>query len=308
MKLYRVGILFAFITSFSWAILGVVLKHTSGFIDSGSIVFARMFIASISFIIFFYFRNKEYLTILKKPPLWAVVSAVFLAINYFCYMKGIELTPVSNTQIMIQSGIIILTLVGIFYFKETLTPIQICGVSIALFGFGLFYWGQEGMISVERKSLHFYGNLWILLGGFTWAVFASFQKKLSQIRPPQQLNILNYTVSAILLSSVADFNALSQLNITQWLILACLGLNTIVAYGCLGEALKRAPASYVSFVIALDPLIAIAIIDLLSIYNVSFITPEPLTWHGYIGAILLSLGIGVTLLVTPRKKRPLSSS
>ncbi len=307
MKAYNVGIIFAFITSVCWGFLAVALKYTSGFIDSGSIVFVRMLIASTSFIIFFYFTNKRYLTILKNPPLWAVVSAVFLAANYFCYMKGIEMTTVSNAQIMIQSGIIILTLAGIFYFKEVLTPIQLSGITIALFGLGLFYWSQIEMI-LQEWPLHFYGNLWVLIGGITWAIFAIFQKKLSQTRPPQQLNMLTYTISAFLLSFLADFSALMNLSIIQWLILIVLGVNTIVAYGCLGEALKRAPASYVSFVIALDPLITIGIIELLSLYNVSFVVPEPLMWHGYLGAILLSFGIGVTLLIIPFKKRPLLSS
>ena len=301
MKTYKTGILFAFVTSFCWALLAILLKYTSDFIDTGSIVFIRMLVASLSFIFFFSLTKPHYLTIFKKPPLWAVVSATFLAVNYFCYMKGIELTTVSNTQIMIQSGIVILTLVGIFYFKETLSPIQIVGIAIAHLGFGLFYGSQLEMLISEWQS-HLYGNLWVLVGGVTWAVFATFQKKLSQVRPPQQLNMLTYTVSAILLASVADFSALAQLNTAQWFLLVVLGANTLIAYGCLAEALKRAPASYVSFVIALDPLITIALISLFSLYNVSFVQPEPLSWYGYIGAVLLSFGIGVALLITPRKK------
>ena len=302
MKVYRVGLIFAFITSICWGILAIALKYTSSFIDAGSIAFVRMSVASTSLVIYFFFNNRSYLTIFKKPPLWGVVSATFLAVNYFCYMRGIELTTASNAQVMIQSGIILLTLAGIFYFKETLTLKQVGGLLIALFGFSLFYGSQIEMI-LQEWNLHGRGNLWVLLGGVTWAVFSVFQKKLSQVRPPQQLNMLTYVIATFLLAFVADFNAIMQLNVKQFIILAILGGNTLIAYGCLGEALKRAPASYVSFVIALDPLITIGIIHLASFYSMSFVNPEPLAWYGHLGAVLISTGIGIALLIAPRKKK-----
>ena len=305
MRAYRTGLIFAFITSACWGVLAVALKYTSTFIDSGSIAFARMAFAATSLVIYFSFKKRSYLKILKKPPLWATVSATFLAVNYFCYMKGIELTTASNAQVMIQSGIILLTLAGIFYFKETLTLKQAGGLLVALFGFSLFYGSQIDMI-LQEWHLHGHGNLWVLMGGVTWAVFSVFQKKLSQTRPPQQLNILTYVIAAIALSFVADFNALMNLSVSHWIILAVLGGNTLVAYGCLAEALKRAPASYVSFVIALDPLITIGIIHLMSFYGISFVNPEPLAWYGHIGAVMVSIGIGIALIIAPRKKKQLA--
>ena len=96
----------------------------------------------------------------------------------------------------------------------------------------------------DNLQIYFYGNLWIVFASATWAVFAVLQKKLSRIYSPQQLNVLTYAVAAVSLSALADFSGLAQLSFPQWLVLIALGFNTIIAYGCLGEALKRAPASY----------------------------------------------------------------
>ena len=216
-------------------------------------------------------------------------------------MKGLELTNVSNTQIMIQSGTILLILAGIFYFKEQLSLLQGFGILCALFGFYLFYLNQIIYFS-EHWRIHLIGNLVIFIGGAFWALFTIFQKKLSRDWAPQQLNVLTYTIAAVALTAFADFNILSNLNATQWFILIALGGNTLVAYGCLVEALKRAPASYVGFMITLDPLITIAIIQIMSYYEIHMIDPEPLSWHGYAGTLLIVCGISLTLLIKSKKK------
>ena len=301
MNKHKIGILFALCTSLCWAVLAIILKYALEFVNSGSVVWIRMSVASIVLILFFSIKNPKQLLIFRKPPLWAIISALCLATNYFCYMKGLELTNVSNTQIMIQSGTILLILAGIFYFKERLSLLQGFGILCALFGFYLFYLNQILYIT-EQWRPHLYGNLVIFIGGACWALFTIFQKKLSQHWAPQQLNVLTYTVSALVLITLADFNILSNLNATQWCILIALGFNTLVAYGCLAEALKRAPASYVGFMITLDPLITIAIMQVMSMYGINMVDPEPLSWHGYAGTLLVVCGISLTLLIKSKKK------
>ena len=301
MNKQTIGILFALCTSLCWAVLAIILKYALEFVNAGSVVWVRMSVASIVLILFFSIQNPKQLRIFRKPPLLAVIAALCLAINYYSYMKGLELTNVSNTQIMIQSGTILLILTGIFYFKEHLSLLQGFGILCALFGFYLFYLNQI-IHFAEQWHIHLIGNIVIFIGGACWTVFTVVQKKLSQHWNPQQLNVLTYTVAALALISFADFNILSNLNATQWFILIALGGNTLVAYGCLAEALKRAPASYVGFMITLDPLITIAIIQIMSFYGINMIDPEPLSWHGYAGTLLVVAGISLTILIKSGKK------
>lgn len=297
MNSYKVGLLFAAGTSFCWAVLAIVLKYALDFADSGSIAWFRMLTAAVSVSVFFAFKNPKKLKILWSPPKLAVIAGVLLAINYFSYMKGLELTSVINAQVMIQLATIFLILAGIFYFKEFLSLLQWFGVFIAGCGFVSFYWDQLLHFS-DNLQTYFYGNLWLLLASIMWAAFAVSQKKLSFKINPQQSNMLIYSIAAISLIVLADFKSLANLNFQQWLILFILGLNTVIAYGCLGEALKRAPASHVGFVIALDPLGTFLILQIMNVYNINIIENNPIYLHEWIGALLVAAGIGCALLTT----------
>ena len=321
MNSYRTGLLFACCASFCWAVLAIVLKYVLDFADSGTTAWIRMVTASVVLLVFFSFTNPGRLVILRKPPLLAVISALFLAMNYFAYMKGLELTSASNAQIMIQTGTILLMVAGIFYFKETLSLLQWAGLFVATLGFGLFYWDQilstdnthehfygklwqksmEHLMESDTET-HFYGNLWVFFAGVVWALFAVLQKKLSVKWAPQQLNVLTYVIAAIALTSVADFHTLEALHFKEWLILIGLGCNTVIAYGCLVEALKRVKASYVSFIVALDPLMTIFIIHIMGAWNMNVIEHEPLTWRGWVGAFLVASGISFALLIRSKNK------
>jgi len=298
---YKVGLLFATCSSFCWAILAIVLKYALDFVNSGSIVWFRMLTAAICMITFFAIKNPKQLKILWNPPRLAVIAALCLAANYFSYMKGLELTSVSNTQIMIQLATIFLILAGIFYFKEILSQIQWAGVFVAFCGFILFHWDQLLHFSGNLQT-YFYGNLWIIFASAVWATFAVIQKKLSKKWKPQQLNIVTYIIATISLTVLADFNLLSTLNFQQWIILIALGFNTIIAYGCLGEALKRAPASYVGFIIALDPLATLLMLEIMEAYNIGIIEYESLNLNDWMGAVLIVTGISCALLIKPKNK------
>ena len=302
MPSYQIGLLFATGTSLCWAFLAIVLKYALDFVDAGSIVWFRMLTAAVCVSVFFAFKNPHQLKILRNPPLWAVIAALCLAANYFGYMKGLELTNVTNTQILIQLATVFLILAGIFYFKEALSLIQWMGIFTAFCGFGLFYWDQL-LHFADNLHTYFYGNIWLVFASLTWAVFAVLQKKLSKKWSPQQINILVYIISALSFTLLADFKTIFNLNFQQWLVLIILGFNTIIAYGCLGEALKRTPASYVGFIIALDPLVTLLILQIMNIYDLGIIEHEPLYIHGWIGALLVVTGISCALLIKPKKHK-----
>ena len=302
MNTYKAGFLFAACASLCWAVLAIALKYTLDFVDSGSIVWFRMLTAAVCVSMFFAVKNPKQLKILWNPPRLAVIAGLFLAINYFSYMKGLELTSIINAQVMIQFATVFLILAGIYYFKETLSSLQWAGVSVAACGFALFYWDQLLHFS-DNLQTYFYGNLWLVLGSLIWAAFAVIQKKLSQKINPQQSNMLIYVTAAISLTALADFKTLANLNFQQWLILFILGLNTVIAYGCLGEALKRIPASYVGFIIALDPLITLVLLEIMNFYNINIIENEALHMHDWIGALLVVAGISCALLVKPKHSR-----
>lgn len=284
----------AITTALSWSILAIGLKYALNFATTGTIVWFRMAVAFLILLIFFSLQQRKSLQIFKAPPLLGVVAGLALSVNYWGYMKGIELTSASNAQVMIQIAPMSLVLIGIFYFKETPKPLQALGFLLACFGFSCFYWDQL-QVSLNNRSDFLNGNLWILLAAMTWVVFASLQKVLISKWSPQQLNILIYALSTLALLPLANLAEVFSWSWPEWLLMIALGVNTLIAYGALGEALKRIPASHVSIVISANPLVTLAIMAYLTFLEVQWIGPEYVHWQGYLGALLVVTGVILTL-------------
>jgi len=235
-------------------------------------------------------RKPPDLKILKALPGLGGLASLCLATNYLGYMKGVELTSPSNAQVMMQMAPMALILVGIFYFKERPSPLQSLGFVLAASGFSLFFWDQI-TVAVTNQEQFLVGNLWIVLGAATWTLFATFQKILTRVWTPQQINLLIYTLSSLVLAPLADFKTIAELSLLGWGLMLFLGMNTLIAYGALGEALKRAPASHVSVIISANPLLTISIMTLLHSQQVQWIETDVIHWRGYLGAALVVIGV-----------------
>jgi drug/metabolite transporter (DMT)-like permease len=305
-KTFGAGIAYAILTGLCWAVLAIGLKYTLRFSSPGTIVWVRMIVAFGSlFFGYLIFSPKTLKKIFSKPSLLVILAGVFLSCNYFAYMKGIELTNASNSQIMIQIGPLTLLLFGVFYFKEQIRMVQWIGVLLAIAGFGFYNWDQI-LVSLdpESRSIYIAGNLWLFFAAVTWAIFAVLQKvQLSRSWTPQMINLLIYLVCCFTLYPTADLHELAQLNAWQWFVMILLGLNTVVAYGALGEALHRIPASYVSLIVALNPILTIVLVKLISFYKFDFINDEPILWRGYLGATLVVLGVSIAVSLRARQKK-----
>lgn len=291
----RKGHLFALVTALSWAVLAIGIKYALEYVSVGTIAGIRMSVAFFSLFTWYVIKNPSQLKILKSLPLLGVAAGVCLGVNYFGFMKGVELTSASNTQIMIQLAPMSLILIGVFYFKETPSPRQAIGFISALSGFLLFYWDQI-LVAVDNQDQFFEGNLWILLAAATWAFFATFQKLLTKTWTPQQVNLIIYLIATLILLPTATVTEFFEMSGFLWLLIILLGVNTIVAYGCLGEALKRAPASHVSVIISANPLGTLLIIAIMSNFEVEFIRHEQVNWRGYVGALLVVSGVILTVI------------
>lgn len=300
---YSLGIFFAVLTGVCWAVLAIGLKYALQFCSTGTIAWVRMIFA-FSTLFLLYALNKP--AVLKKvflpPSKRVIVAGLFLAFNYFGYLKGLEFTSASNAQIMIQMGPLSLILFGVFYFKEPIRLLQWIGIAMALLGFAFFNWDQL-LVTLDKGHIYTIGNIWLFFAAITWTAFAVLQKiQLGKGWTPQMINLLIYGVCCIALLPAATISELSNLTLWQWFILFLLGLNTLVAYGALAEAIHRIPASLTSLIISINPLLTIFIVLLLAEFNLSFISPEPIMWRGFVGAALVVSGVAIAVYLKPKNK------
>jgi len=296
---HLLGLVYAVSTALCWSVLAILLKNALSFADSKTIVAFRMIFAfAMAFPISAYFFP-SHLKLFKRPPFYLILGSLGLAFNYLGFMKGVELSSASNAQVMIQLGPLILMLSGFFVFKEGLKLGQGLWLLLAVFGFLLFFSDQyEFGVAKDLVS----ANIWIFFGALTWAWYCLVIKHYTKKGYSTfELNLIVFLCCAIVLSFGIDFDAIKTYSLNQWIFLSFLGLNTLVAYGALGQALKYAPASQVSIIITTNPILTLLIIGVGAPLT-TLIPYEPVTFLGYFGALLVISGVVFSTLQGMKSK------
>lgn len=295
------GLLCAAGTALCWGFLAIILKNALLFADSETIVAFRMIFAFCFLFVFFFFKNKNAFLLIKKPPPLLLLGCLGLAFNYLGFMKGVAYSGASNAQIMIQIGPIILMLSGFLIYKESIKFLQLVFIGVAFLGF-IFFFKDQSTLSLNEDLI--LANLWIVGAALTWVGYSLVIKRFTALGyTSNELNLLVFFVCSILLSTRMSFASLSGFGLYEWFLLIILGLNTLVAYGLFGAALKLAPASQVSIIITLNPILTLAIIAFAGPYFM-FIPKEPVSPTGYFGATLVIFGvISSTLVAASAKKK-----
>jgi drug/metabolite transporter (DMT)-like permease len=288
------GLMMISITAALWGILAIVLKYALQRFSGNTIIWFRFTFSFVFLAGYYLIHRPRFFEILIKPPILGILAGLAMAGNYLGFTSGVALTSPSNAQILIQISPLLVAVVGVVYFKESLTLLQKSGFGIAAAGFVLFYWDQLLHLMISSQQ-YYRGNIWIIFAAITWAFFAVCQKLLVRIWAPQQTNLLIYLVAAMVFTPLAVFHEFQGLSLSDWLTLIFLGANTLIAYGTLGEALKLLPANQVSAIIVLNPLITLIVVGVLSVQQLPWLSSESTTVIGYAGALLLLAGVGLVV-------------
>jgi drug/metabolite transporter (DMT)-like permease len=169
---------------------------------------------------------------------------------------------------------------------------------VALFGFAFFY-GDQLLAFFDGKKEYNLGVMFTLSGALAWTMYAVLQKFLVRQYPPILLNLFLFGFPALIYLPFANLSSVLQLNWAWWLLILFLGLNTLISYSTLAEALRYIEASKVSVIIFLNPIITFIIMGILTWLKVSWITHERFSFVTVIGAIVVISG---ALLVVRKKK------
>jgi drug/metabolite transporter (DMT)-like permease len=290
----RFGLLMAASTSLMWGFLAIALKVALQWVPPVTIVWFRFVVAFALLALVFAFRSPQQLRILWRPPLLGLAAAVGLTGNYVAYMMGVHLTTPSNAQVLIQVAPLIFAGLGILVFKERLSRRQLLWSLVAVTGMTLFFREQlAGLVGdADATESHMRGNMSILLAAVSWAAYAALQKKaVSGGVAPQAFNLILYLFPVFVLLPWVEFDAFRGLSAGQWTLMVFLAVNTLLAYGALGEALKHLPAAEVSLIIVLNPIITLVTMAVLTALEVSWIDPDTVSPLGYLSALVVLVGV-----------------
>ncbi len=281
-------------TAVCWAVLAIALKFAVQKYSSGTIVWVRLELAFLCLLIAFAAYKPKALKVIIQPPKELIAAALLIAVNYYGYMKGVELTTASSAQVLIQMAPLMFAVLSTFYFREHLNRKQLIGIGLALCGFGFFFFDQI-MMAMDNFEKFKTGNVWMLVAIVTWAYFALLQKKTLKKMTPQEYNLALYFYAAIALFPASNPSELLDMDMTDFWLFMFLGLNTVIAYGAFSEALHRIPGNLVSMIIAVNPLLTLLVLQIFLWTDVQIIPAEPIHWLGYFGAFCVVIGVIIAL-------------
>lgn len=295
------GLLCAVVAGTSWSVLAIAIKVAVTSISSGTLVWYRFAVALTALVLGIAIFDRSQLRVFKRWPALAVLAGAALSVNFLGYQKGVELTTPSNAQILIQGAPITLFLCGILFFGERPRFVQWFGLLLSIAGLATFFKDQLSF-SLNQSDQFIFGNLWLLVAIVTWAAYASLQKVLTKKGwRPQEINLILYSVAFVVLFPLVDLSDFNNQSLGNWTLFTYLGLNTVIAYGALGVALKLAPASQVSVIITCNPILTLVWLQILDWQKVSWIKADQISLTGYIGAIMVVGGIILAVSQSTKK-------
>ncbi len=301
MQNHTKGVIYAIVTAFLWGFLAVALKIAARRVDPVTIVWSRFFVAFIVLSVWLTFKNRNSFKILYRPPVLLVFAALALSWNYMGYMFGINYTTPSNAQLFIQSGPLILATAGFVLFKEPLRRKQLIGFLLAISGFFFFYHDQLSAF-FESQGSYKTGILFTISGAVAWSIYAILQKQLVTKHPVDSLNLFIFGLPTVLYLPFINITPVFDLYWTWWLLLVFLGLNTLVAYTCMAQALKYTEANKVSIILILNPMITFITMGILTQLNVSWVEHERFSLMTVLGAAIVFAGAILVVSRTSKRK------
>lgn len=204
------------------------------------------------------------------------------------YLLGVQHTTPGNAQLLIQLAPLLMALGGIFIFGERFSAGQWLGLAVIAGGLLLFFRDQVG--AAANGLAYARGSLLIVIAAIVWAGYALLQKQLLVRLSSPAIQLFIYALAAFVLLPLAQPRELLALDSRHAWLLAFCAINTLVAYGAFAESLAHWQASRVSTVLALTPMLSLAVIALVHSRWPSSIAPEHVGALGYAGALAVVAG------------------
>ena len=283
------GILFSVVTALLWGVLPIILKISLQGFTIGTIAWFRFSLAFLLLGIFLQFKGNRPLSILRKPPWMGVFGGLCLTANYYWVTLGVEISGPSNMAVLIQTASVFLVLTGVFVFRERFTTRQVFGMFVVVAGLSLFFFDQQSR--VVMSSEYYFADFLIIMSAIVWVGYMISQKFLSREYGAQSINFLVYTVATLMLVGTVEWLEFASAGFNAWWALIFCGVNTLIAYGALAEAVKYIPLALISVIISLNPLITLIGMEILPAIGFANLQPDPIGMVGYFGGAIAVTGV-----------------
>ena len=117
------------------------------------------------------------------------------------------------------------------------------------------------------------------------------------------VNLCTYFFASLTVVCFVDWESFSNIQSWSFAAVVYLSFSTVIAYTALGEAIKYLPVSLISLLIVTNPFVTILGVELLHLFQVTYISDVQITVMGFLGTILAISGVGFATLKGLKRTR-----
>ncbi|CNH55358.1 DMT family transporter [Yersinia enterocolitica] len=286
------GIFLALTTAVFWGALPIAMKQVLEVMEPYTIVWYRFMMATIGLGIILASRRQLPSLKLFRQRRWLVLLIVatcgFLG-DFIFFSSSLQYLSPTTSQVIGQLSPVGMMVASVLILKERMRITQVIGAVMLICGLLLFF--NTSLHELFTRMTDY--TLGVALGvcaAVVWVSYGVAQKVLLRRMASQQILLLLYTLCAIALFPLAKPAVIFQLNGWQFACLLFCGVNTLVGYGALAEAMARWQAAQVSALVTLTPLFTLFFSILLALAWPDMFAAPSLNFVGYVGAFVVVAG------------------
>ncbi|MEQ9721637.1 DMT family transporter [Yersinia alsatica] len=286
------GIFLALTTAVFWGALPIAMKQVLEVMEPYTIVWYRFMMAAIGLGIILASRRQLPSLKLFRQRRWLVlliIATCGLLGNFIFFSSSLQYLSPTTSQVIGQLSPVGMMVASVLILKERMRISQVIGAVMLICGLLLFF--NTSLHEIFTRLTDY--TLGVVLGicaAVVWVSYGVAQKVLLRRMASQQILLLLYTLCAIALFPLAKPAVILQLNGWQLACLLFCGVNTLVGYGALAEAMARWQAAQVSALVTLTPLFTLFFSILLALAWPDMFAAPSLNFVGYVGAFVVVAG------------------
>lgn len=286
------GIFLALTTAVFWGALPIAMKQVLEVMEPYTIVWYRFMMATIGLGIILASRRQLPSLKLFRQRRWLIlliVATCGLLGNFIFFSSSLQYLSPTTSQVIGQLSPVGMMVASVLILKERMRITQVIGAGMLICGLLLFF--NTSLHEIFTRLTDY--TLGVALGicaAVVWVSYGVAQKVLLRRMASQQILLLLYTLCAIALFPLAKPAVIFQLNGWQFACLLFCGVNTLVGYGALAEAMARWQAAQVSALVTLTPLFTLFFSILLALAWPDMFAAPSLNFVGYVGAFVVVAG------------------
>ena len=274
------------LVSLVWAGSFVAVKMTVREISPIDLGFLRFLVASPFMFVILITTKKNIIIPIKEFIYISVLGLTGVTLLYIFQFKGIELTTASTSAVLINTNVIFIVLLSVYFLKEKFALKKLIGVALSFLGVIIVVFAQMLNESIIFNRIFFIGCILIIISALCWAIYSIIGKILLG-----KYDFLTITTYAFIFGTIfflpvvmPDITYVIQnISFNGWITILYLSLIcSVFGYVAWYHALSKIDAGKAAVFLNLIPLFTIFI---------SFFSGEVPTILFIIGAIILIWGV-----------------